>query len=129
MHATLARCVLFRSFIFIVSFYLIGLGDSFIPEVSAAVDLPSQKSRFAGMGSAFKAKKKEAAASKSSKNTEINTTEDDELTADDDSATYFKLHTFVVNVVDQRYEDKLIFLTLEVFCKINQPDDKWLIDN
>lgn len=121
MHATITRSVLFRSFIYIVSFYLVGLGDSLIPDVSAAGDFPSQKARFQGMGSTFKAKKKEAAA-KSSKKTETTTSEDE-------SATYFKLHTFVVNVVDQRYKDKLIFLTLEVFCKINQPDDKWLIDN
>ena len=80
------------------------------------------------MGSTFKAKKKQAAASNSSNNTETDAAEDDELTAENDSVTYFKLHTFVVNVVDKHNENKLVFITLEVFCEINKADDKGLID-
>lgn len=127
MHA-----ILIRSIYVAVSFYLLGLSSTFISTVWATEGLASQKSRFEGMGATFKAKKKAASAADSSMSAENKTSEDDEAldenTSDDDSASYFKLHTFVVNVVDKRDEDKLLFLTLEVFCEIKQTDDRWLID-
>ncbi len=120
------RIVLNHS-IFSAVFILIAFGNLFIPVAQATEGLPSQKARFAGMGSTFKAKIKEP-SSDSSINVQQATSEDNE-SLDEDSSSYFQLHTFVVNVVDQRDANKLLFLTLEVFCKINEPDDKWLIDN
>lgn len=122
-----------RFVLFIVFFYVIGPGHSFVSDVSANEEaLPSQQSRFDGMGAIFKAKKKEA--QEAAKRAEIEKAEqeaEEALNNDstDEDVTYFKLHTFVVNVIDQRNEDKLLFLTLDIFCKISNPDDKWLVDN
>ncbi len=92
-------------------------------------ELPSQKARFDGMGATFKAKKKEAAdkaaAAKLAKDKQQ---AEEEAAASEEAETYFKLHTFVVNIIDQRMPDKLLFLTMDIFCKIKQADDRWLID-
>ncbi len=89
----------------------------FISTSLATEELPSQKARFEGMGATFKAKKKDASG-------KINTEISDNKS---DSSTYFKVHTFVVNVIDQQKNDTLTFLTLEIYCKINESADKWLI--
>jgi len=126
------RSILIRSIYITASFYLIALSGTFISAVWATEGLPSQKSRFEGMGATFKAKKKAASEANSSINAEDTTSENEDVPDDnlpeDNSASYFKLHTFVVNVVDKRDEDTLLFLTLEVFCEIKQTDDRWLID-
>lgn len=102
----------------------------FSPAVFAAGgDLPSQKARFEGMGATFKAKKKEAADKAAAEKLaqEKKQAEENEAAAEE-AKTYFKLHTFVVNVIDQNKKDKLLFLTLDVFCEIKQADDRWIID-
>ncbi len=127
------RSILLHSLFYIVSSYFLASGNLLFHDAEAAGDLPSQKARFEGMGSTFKAKKNNVSSANSSINTENSSSDNNETSdknnTDDDSATYFKLHTFVVNVVDKHEEDKLLFLTLEVFCKINQAEDRWLIDD
>jgi len=113
----------FRILFFLISIQLIGLDQFFISNAWSKEGLPSQKERFQGMGSTFKKQQTQTFFSfdkpKVDKNKE---------TAEEKSGDYFKLHTFVINVRDDRYPGSLFFLTLEVFCEIINPDDKWLIE-
>jgi len=130
MRITYIRFVLNYSLLFIAIFTFTLFIDAFQSDAWATGGLPSQKSRFQGMGSTLKAQKEGSIAIPFMDSGSDEKKTDDDLTIQDDSlSTYFKLHTFVVNVVDSRYEDQLLFLTLEVFCKISDADDKWLIDN
>ena len=130
------RSVFFRlfflPFLLAMTLYDIDSGRFLIPDAHATEDLPSQKARFAGMSATFKAKKKEAEEAEKKEAEEKATKEAEEQekrSAGDEAVTYFKLHTFVVNVIDERDEDKLLFLTLEIFCKIKNSDDRWLINH
>ena len=89
--------------------------------------LPSQQSRFEGMGSTFKAKKQQSNSSSESELIEKQE-EDSEAEGAETESSYFKLHTFVVNVVDKRAHGRLVFLTLEVYCEIRDANERWLID-
>lgn len=97
--------------------------------VHAADSLPSQQSRFEGMGSTFKAKKQQSSDS-SSAGKDLNTADEENAQNDQPQMenSYFKLHTFVVNIIDKRADDKLFFLTLEVYCEIRDVNERDLID-
>lgn len=113
----------FRTLFFLIFVQLIGLDEFLISNAWSEERLPSQKARFQGMGSTLKKQKTQtffsSDKSKVDKNKKI---------AEEKSGDYFKLHTFVINVRDERYPGSLFFLTLEVFCEIINPDDKWLIE-
>lgn len=113
----------FRTLLLLISIQLIGLEGFFISNAWSVEGLPSQKSRFQGMGSTLKEQKKQILFS--SEETE---TSNEDVTVEEKPGTYFKLHTFVINIRDKRYPGKLLFLTLEVFCEIKDEDDKWLIE-
>jgi len=91
--------------------------------------LPSQTERFKGMSSTFKekvnkSKAAEAAAAKAKQLKE----EKQRNEVDAKPVNYFKLHIFVVNVTDKRFSDKILLLTLDIYCEIQNLDDKSLID-
>lgn len=121
----------FRLSLFILLFHVIAPAHLIFPDAFAASGMASQKERFSGMGATFKAKKKEAEEAEKKDEEERIAREEAEQSknASDEAVTYFKLHTFVVNVVDTRDTDKLLFLTLEIYCKIQDSEDRWLINN
>ncbi|MCU7939946.1 MAG: flagellar basal body-associated FliL family protein [gamma proteobacterium symbiont of Bathyaustriella thionipta] len=112
-----------RVLMFVVSIQLIGLDSFFISDAWSKDGLPSQKARFQGMGSTLKEQKKQTLFS--SDESEITSKEEIQ---EEKPGTYFKLHTFVINIRDERYPGKLLFLTLEIFCEIKESDDKWIIE-
>lgn len=130
MHSISGSSIFFRPFILVVLLYVSATGNFIISESFAADGMASQKERFSGMSSTFKEKKKAAEAEKKAE-AERKAKEEAEQSKNSaaDTATYFKLHTFVVNVVDTRDMDRILFLTLEIFCKIQDSDDRWLINN
>ncbi|MCP3850356.1 MAG: flagellar basal body-associated FliL family protein [Gammaproteobacteria bacterium] len=93
----------------------------------ATTGLPTQKERFAGMSGAFKEKKKEAEDAKAAAEEKAKL-EAEQKSLEGAEATYFRLHTFVVNVIDQREPDRLFFLTLEIYSKIYNSDDRWIVN-
>ncbi|NOQ77838.1 MAG: hypothetical protein GQ546_00395 [Gammaproteobacteria bacterium] len=113
----------FRTLLFLICIQLISLDGFFISNAWSTEGLPSQKARFQGMGSTLKEQKTQTFFS--SDEPEVNNKEE---VQEEQPGTYFKLHTFVVNIRDERYPGKLLFLTLEVFCEIKDEDDKWLIE-
>lgn len=90
---------------------------------------PSQKERFKGMGSTFKAKIRKSDASEAAAKAKQQKEERqrNEVNANK-PVNYFKLHIFVVNVTDKRFSDKILLLTLDLYCEIQNLDDKSLID-
>ncbi len=119
--------ILYPFIFFLVPIFFMGQGNFFVASSQAAGGLPSQQARFEGMGATFKAKKKEATALSAQMMSE--NSNEKNTSSSNDSPTYFKLHTFVVNVIDQKSKDKLTFLTLEIYIKISDPDEKWIIDH
>lgn len=122
--------IFIRSIVFVFVCSMVIPADYFISSAWSGDSLPSQKSRFEGMSSTFKEKKQQS----SSANNKVKS-EKDESDADDQddksseaNISYFKLHTFVVNIQDKRIQNKLVTITLEVFCEIKNSDDKWVID-
>lgn len=121
MHTVYIRSVKIVIIIFSILPLFLFFADSYSSE------LPSQKSRFEGMGSTFKAKKQQNSSSSDSELLEKQE-EDSESVGPETESSYFKLHTFVVNVVDKRTRGNLVFLTLEVYCEIRDVNERWLID-
>ncbi|MCW8930208.1 MAG: flagellar basal body-associated FliL family protein [Gammaproteobacteria bacterium] len=119
----------FRIILFVAPFCFFSFGDFIISDAVATSGLPSQQARFSGMSGTFKAKKKEAEAERLAEEAEAQKEAEQNDNSSDDSVTYFKLHTFVVNVIDEDNVDKLLLLTLEIFCKIQDSEDRWLIEN
>lgn len=117
-----------RAIIFFITSFLISLVIFFNTAAWATEGLPSQKARFEGMGSTFKKQKEKAASVSDVPADSRSQNSKNDMISDDDSSTYFRLHTFVVNVIDERDVDKLLFLTLEIYCKISNIDEKWLVD-
>jgi len=121
--------IFFRPLIVLFALVFFVPVDFFISSAWSEGSLPSQKERFSGMSSTFKEKKKQISAAKNQQKSDQEQSPDEEdnkpLAA---NISYFKLHTFVVNIQDNRQPDKLVTLTLEIFCEINNSDDKWLID-
>jgi|GEM_PF-5501305 len=120
-------CSISQLLLLFAFFQLTSLPDMLISEVWASEGLPSQKARFQGMGATLKEQKKQTFFS-SDESKDEDTAVSDKTTIDD-SSSYFKLHTFVLNIRDKRYPGQLIFLTLDIFCELKNPDDRWLIDS
>jgi flagellar basal body-associated protein FliL len=96
-----------------------------------ASSLPSQQERFSGMRGTFKEKMDESGGASSGflfKKSEPEAKQEEQEAVNDNSS-YFRLHTFVVNILDQRYQDKIQLLTLEVYCEINDEAYRYLIDD
>lgn len=94
--------------------------------------LPSQTERFKGMGSTFKAKKVQAKSNEATAENKQENEEEEESNinkTDDKISSYFKLHTFVVNVTENHSYEKILFLTVDIYCEIKNPEDKALIDS
>lgn len=118
-----------RSIVFLFICYLITPAGFVIATAWSEDSLPSQKARFEGMGSTFKEKKRQSlSANKAGISSAEELNLEDDKTASDANISYFKLHTFVVNIQDKRIQNRLVTITLEVFCEIKNSDDKWLID-
>ncbi len=127
MYVALTRSILVCALLVVFS------ASNFLISTAWSAEMASQKDRFAGMGATFKEKKKEAA----DKQAALDAKEAAEKKAEEEQkeeqkaealTSYFRLHTFVVNVIDEQNVDKILLLTLEVFCEIKDPDDRWLID-
>lgn len=114
----------FRTLLFLICIQLISIDGFFISNAWSTEGLPSQKARFQGMGSTLKEQKTQTFFS--SNESAVNNNKEE--VQEEKPGTYFKLHTFVVNIRDERYPGKLFFLTLEIFCEIKELDDMWLIE-
>lgn len=112
--------------LFFLSIQVIFFNVIFIAAAQAVEGLPSQNARFQGMGSTLKEQKKRTLFS--STDAETIKAEKKPEAQEEKPGSYFKLHTFVINIRDERYPGKLLFLTLNVFCEIKDEDDKWLIE-
>ncbi|MDX2505179.1 MAG: flagellar basal body-associated FliL family protein [Gammaproteobacteria bacterium] len=102
----------------LVFFQLMGVSP-----VAWSENYPSQQERFKGMGSTFKEMK-----NKSKSKQEQQDEKNKKISVDVKPSSYFKFHTFVVNVMDSRSHEKILFLTVDIYCEINNPDDKGLIN-
>ena len=90
--------------------------------------LPSQTERFKGMSSTFKEKVNMSKAAEAAAKAKQLEEEKQRNEANAKPVNYFKLHIFVVNVTDKRFSDKILLLTLDLYCEIQNLDDKSLID-
>jgi len=120
----------FRTFLLSCSAFFLVFPVVFISNAWSTEGLPSQKARFQGMGSTLKANKTNSnslfSADESKKTVSDETDNNEKIKTK--SGTYFKLHTFVINIRDKRYPGKLFYLTLEIYYEIIEPTDKILIE-
>ena len=120
--------IFIHSIVFLFVCYFITPADYFISSVWSAESLPSQKSRFEGMSSTFKEKKQQRSSAKNNLETDTEGSDNEQNSPSDDNISYFKLHTFVVNIRDKRIQNNLVTITLEIFCELKEPQDRWIID-
>lgn len=97
--------------------------------ISTAVwSYPTQSERFKGMGTAFKEAKKTSQPSSNELKKDDNDANEVLEAKTESPANYFKLHTFVVNIKDQSSHKKISFITLDIYCEINNENEKVIIN-